>query len=226
MPQIAECGVCHQEKLCTPFAVNLFMCESCREKQRMYEETLLTTETDRIAATEAIYNARNLDSRIKISTDIFNAKTVAIHKIKEEIDANPVYVNKHFELAKFLNERFQILSTVIFEKSKEIVEGESEQRAIQIYYNELGKRLREEERNSLRIKDLQYKPLEPVKVLKPKKEKVAIKTYDAALIKEAALKFGVLENIVRIFCIQKNIEPMEAAELVKKVLDGANANAN
>jgi hypothetical protein len=225
MAQLVECSSCHKEKLCTPFVSNYMMCEECRETQRKYEETLISTENERIAATEAIYNARNLDSRIKISTDIFNAKTVAIHKIKEEIDANPEYTNKHFELAKFLNERFQILSKVIFEKSKEIVEGESEQRAIQIYYNELGKRLREEERNSLRIKDLQYKPLEPAKILKPKKEKLVVKTYDPALIKEAALKFNVLENIVRIFCIQKNIEPMEAAELVRKTLDGVKPNA-
>lgn len=163
--------------------------------------------------------AAQLDARIKISTDIFNAETVSIAEIKKVIDEDESITNKHFRLAQAIETRYKAFSKVVHDKTEEIIELETKQRALQTYFNTLGKELREHEREQLRLKDLQYKPKEPVKVLKPKKEKLAVKTYDIAEIRAAAEKYGVMANIVQIFCIQRRITPDEAAQLVKTTMD-------
>lgn len=163
--------------------------------------------------------AAQLDARIRISTDIFNAETVAIAEIKRVIDADETITNKHFTLAQAIETRYKAFAKVVHDKTEEIIELETKQRALQTYFNTLGKELREHERAQLRLKDLQYKPKEPTKVLKPKKEKLAVKTYDMAEIRAAAEKYGVMPNMVQIFCIQRKVTPDEAAQLVKQVMD-------
>lgn len=160
-----------------------------------------------------------LDARIKINTDIFNAETVAIADIKKVIDEDDTITNKHFRLAQAIETRYKAFAKVVHDRTEEILELETKQRALQTYFNTLGKELREHERAQLRLKDLQYKPKEPTKILKPKKEKLAVKTYDIAEIRAAAEKYGVMANMVQIFCIQRKVTPEEAAVLVKQVMD-------
>ena len=166
-----------------------------------------------------ISKATALDARIKISTDIFNAETVAIAEIKKVIDEDSSIVDKHFRLAQAIEVRYKAFAKVVHERTEEIIELETKQRALQTYFNTLGKELREHERAQLRLKDLQYKPKEPVKVLKTKKEKLAVKTYDKAEIQAAAEKHGVLPNMIQIFCIQRKINPDEAAILIKEIMN-------
>lgn len=165
-----------------------------------------------------IAKATSLDARIKIAADIFNAETVAIAEIKKVIDEDESITNKHFRLAQAIETRYRAFAKVVHDKTEEIIELETKQRALQTYFNNLGKELREHERAQLRLKDLHYKPKEPVKILKPKKEKLEVKKYDLAEIRAAAEKYGVMANIVQIFCIQKKVTPDEAAALVAETM--------
>lgn len=166
-----------------------------------------------------ISKSASLDARIKISTDIFNAETISIAEIKKVIDEDETITNKHFRLAQAIETRYRAFAKVVHDKTEEIIELETKQRALQTYFNTLGKELREHERQQLRLKDLQYKPKEPVKIVKPKKEKLTVKTYDMGEIRAAAEKHGVMPNMVQIFCIQRKVNPEEAAILVKQVMD-------
>lgn len=167
--------------------------------------------------------AASLDARIKISTDIFNAETISIAEIKKVIDEDDSIPagQKHFKLAQAIETRYRVLSKAVNEKTDEIIELETKMRSLQLYFNTLGKDLREHERAQLRLKDLQYKPKEPVKVLKPKKEKLAVKTVDINEVRKWAEHYKVMPNIVQIFCIQRRIEPEEAAKLVAETMNAA-----
>ena len=168
-----------------------------------------------------ISKAAALDARIQISTDIFNAETVFIANIKREIDADDTIQNKHFRLAQAIEVRYKHFAKIVHDKTEEIIELETKQRALQTYFNTLGKDLREHERAQLRLKDLQYKPQAPTKVVKPKKEKLEVKKVDLAEVRRVAELYKVPANIVQIFCIQRNIEPEDAAKLVEQTLKAA-----
>lgn len=224
MSQIAECGVCHKEKECTPFTSNMMMCAECRQRQKDFEEEIIATQQDRLDAQEVIYAARKIDASIKIQSDIFNAKTVAIHKLKEAIDADESIQDKHFTLARALDERYKHLVDILFSKRAEITEGENEQRAIQTYYNELAKRLRNEQREEIRLKDAQYKPIEPVKILKPKA--ITVKKYDRAAINAAAIASGLPSQLIQMTCVQRNVTPVEAVKILQEAMNSVKGTAN
>ena len=182
-------------------------------------DELTTSKENGSQAELFLSKAASLDARIKINSDIFNAETIAIAEIKKVIDEDETITNKHFRLAQAIEIRYKAFAKVVHDKTEEIIELETKQRALQTYFNSLGTQLRESERAALRLKDLQYKPKEPAKILKPKKEKLTVKTYDIAEIRAAAEKYGVMANMVQIFCIQRKVNPEEAAILVKQVMD-------
>lgn len=219
---LSKCFQCGRLRECDEVSVlltsKLLFCKHCQTERDNYLGEL-TTSTNQ--AELFISKSAALDARIRISTDIFNAETVAIADIKKVIDEDESITNKHFRLAQAIEVRYKHFAKIVHDKTEEIIELETKQRALQTYFNTLGKELREAERAQLRLKDLQYKPQEPTKVLKPKKEKLAIKTYDIAEIRAAAEKYGVMPNIVQIFCIQRKITPEEAAILVAETMKAA-----
>ncbi len=176
-----------------------------------------TTEELSSRATEVRRRFTEIDAQVKISTDIFNAKTIAIHEIKKAIDADVTVPadQKYFTLAKHIETRFNNLTDVIFGHRKEILEAENEQRAIQTYYNELGKKLRQEEREQIRLKDVTYKPLE----VKPTKTPKAptTKKIDVNAIREACTKAGIPQAVIMVntLMVAKKVSVEEAIETYK-----------
>jgi hypothetical protein len=156
---------------------------------------------------------KEIDNSIKIQTDIFNAKTIAIHELKVAIDNDPAIENKNFALAQSVEARFNHLRDVIFSKRQEITEAENEQKAIQVYYNELAKKLRTEEREKIRLKDAQYKPAEVI-VKKPRA--VTVKKFDKVAIRDAARESGIPEAVLQMLCIAKGFTPLEAVRHFKE----------
>lgn len=220
--EITKCFKCGRERECDkiPVLLHSFLpfCKHCQSERDNHLEELTEAKESGSQAELFIAKATSLDARIKISSDIFNAETIAIAEIKRVIDADDSITNKHFRLAQAIETRYRAFAKVVHDKTEEIIELETKQRALQTYFNTLGKELREHERAQLRLKDLQYKPKEPVKVVKTKKEKLEVKKYDIAEIRAAADKHGVPANIVQIFCIQRKITPDEAAELVAQTM--------
>jgi hypothetical protein len=223
MVTISKCFKCGRERECdfVPVLINstLPFCIKCQIEKETHLSELVESKANESQAELFISKAMSLDARIKISTDIFNAETVAIAEIKKVIDEDDTIANKHFRLAQAIETRYKAFAKVVHDKTDEILELETKQRALQTYFNTLGKELREHERAQLRLKDLQYKPKEPTKILKPKKEKLTVKTYDIAEIRAAAEKYSVMANMVQIFCIQRKITPDEAALLVRQTMD-------
>jgi hypothetical protein len=213
MSQLAECGICHKEKECTHFTSNLLMCAECLITQQAFEKQIVDGAEERVMASRIAAEARQIDSNIKVSSDIFNAKTITIHKIKTAIDADPEVVNKNFALAQLIEERFIHLKDIIFSRRQEIVEAENEQKAIQVYYNDLAKRLRQEERDRIKLNDTQYKPLEPV-IRKPKA--INIKKFNKDEITRVAADTGISVVILQMLCVAKGLSPVDAARLYKE----------
>jgi len=222
MENLTKCFKCGRERECDkiPVLLHSFLpfCKHCQSERDNHLSELVEAKENGSQAELFLSKSAALDARIKIAADIFNAETVSIAEIKKVIDEDETIANKHFRLAQAIETRYRALAKVVHDKTEEIIELETKQRALQIYFNTLGAELREHERAQLRLKDLQYKPKEPVKVLKPKKEKLTVKTYDIAEIRAAAEKYGVMANIVQIFCIQKKITPDEAAQLVAETM--------
>lgn len=226
---LGKCAICRRPEIdhtdratcdhCSCSGVEMFLwldillCAECVEKQNQAQQRIVETADQRVAAARLIEQSRKIDNSITVFTEIFNAKTVAIHELWKAIEGDPsIPANeKHFKLASVLDERYQHLKDILFSKRKELGELESEQRAIQVYYNDLAKSLREHEREKLRLKDNTYIVQEP-KVVKQPKTVTVKKPYDKALIKTTAAKYGLPEAALQMICVAKNITPEEAAQ--------------
>jgi hypothetical protein len=160
-----------------------------------------------------------IDATLNISTDIFNAETVSIHEAKKAIDEDPSIPTeqKHYELAKLVEARYDKLSDIISSRRQEITEAESKQRALQTYYNELGKRLRTEERESIRLRDASYKPIEPKHIKTPKAP--SIKKLNSNEIREACAQAGIPEAVtfITMFMVAGKISVADAIDKYKAV---------
>jgi len=202
-------------------------CKKCKLNEEDAQKKLEESADDRINE----MNERNnklmemstldrqiaVDTTIRVSTDIFNAKTVAIIDLKAAIEADDSIENKQYELAKRLKDRFTHLKEVIFERTQDNLKDSSEQRSIQSYLNNLANTLRENEREELRLKDLNYKPLAPKKPSKPKVKKKIGPKFNKVELRECAKALGVDEFTLQMICVSKNMQPKEAAEELKKM---------
>ena len=75
-------------------------------------------------------------------------------------------------------------------------------------------KLRQDERESIRLKDTQYKPLEPTVVKKPRA--ITVKKYDKDAIRQTAKDTGINESILQMICVAQNLTPVEAARSYKE----------
>lgn len=205
----AVCESCYKQGPCE-IAAGILSCEACFNYVQNANSTEMELHQRAIETKRAF---QQIDANIKVSTDVFNAKTIAIHKIKTAIDEDPAITNKNFALAQLIEERFLHLKDIIFSRRQEVLEAENEQKAIQVYYNELAKRLRQEERECIRLKDVQYKPIEPI-IKKPKA--ITVKKFDKDEINRIAADTGVSAVIIQVLCVAKGISPVEAARLYKE----------
>lgn len=173
-------------------------------------------------ALDLIGQSQKIDNSIQTRSDIFNAETVAIVDLKNAIDSDVSVTNKHFKLAEVLTERRNHFKKVIFDLSAEMVEKSNRQQAIQVYLNELSSKLRVEEREKIKLADINYSPL-PVKISKPKG--VTVKKFDKSELRKWAMKLnewaiehghtGVPESVLQIVCIQKGMTPEQAFNQMK-----------
>jgi hypothetical protein len=87
--------------------------------------------------------------------------------LKKAIDENPEIVNKPYALAEELTNMHKKFTDSISEHNEAIQVENSKQKAIQVYLNNMANSLRVEEREKLKIADINYKP-QAVKPSKPK----------------------------------------------------------
>lgn len=202
----------------------MLMCPACCEK-----EDKLQADSQSPAAIAArlaalpqavLTTSKEIDTGIKISSDIFNAKTVAILEIKAAIDADTTITNKPDALAKALFERFEHFRALAFELNQQIVDANHEQKTIQVYLNELSNQLTAETREKYRIADITYQPPK-VKIAKPASIKVAKPAkLDKAAVRKFAAELGISDFTLTIMC-QGGLTPEQAANKLRKSINEA-----
>lgn len=212
----ATCEVCGCSGEMTLTPQDILMCLDCE-----YKDVRPRTEKElNDRALEVKRRFAEIDSALQISTDIFNAKTIQIHQLARSIqDATDIPDDrKYFVLAEALDKRYTKLSELISGAKEEILHAENEQRAIQTYYNDLGKKLRQEEREKLRLKDATYKPVERPDVKKTPKAPSIKKAPNQAEIRAACVKHGIPEavgTITMLMVAAKNLSVEDAIERFK-----------
>ena len=227
----ATCEVCGNSGTCDIVLGNMLMCMDCQEKEKKAQEELKSgadarVEASRVDANKRIQDAKTIDHSIQIIQDIFNAETVAIVEIRDAIESDASITEKHFALAKSLEERHTHFQDVINAARDTIREAESKQRAIQQYYNELANKLRAEEREKIKLKDVNYKVPER-KVAKPKAPSVKkldkaelIRTANAISKEFPQVPVNLIMPNLQTLVISKNMTLEAAANVLKGMFGG------
>lgn len=172
------------------------------------------------SALDLINRAKAIDDSVQVRTDIFNLQTTSIIELKSSIDADDSIKDKSYQLAVVLTERLNHFKKVIFELNEEMVNKATEQRAVQTYLNELANRLRAEQRDELKLRDINYQP-DPVKIVKPRTSSaLAPKKIDKSEVKRWAKEIGMPEQMIQMTCISKNMSPEQAARHIQQTMAG------
>lgn len=200
---------------------NMLMCAECWSKeQQLHNEKTVVESVQKVLNT-----ARASDNTIEVLSDLFNAETVSIVDIKKAITENPEITNKPYALGEYLTTRFKHFQETIFSKQQEITELANRQRAIQVYLNNLANELRAEEREKLKIADINYRP-GTVKPIKPKVigvsgNKTGKTKIDKVALKKAATELGISEFMIQQIVISKGVTVEKAAEIIKASIAAA-----
>lgn len=214
---------------------NMWFCDECWKKEleaqaenmspenvaiRLNELEKRNTEKDKM--NETLRQAQMIDNSIQVKTDLFNAATVSIIELKNSIDSDDTVTNKPYTLAKELMDRFTHFKSTIFELNQRIIEAGNQQKAIQVYLNQLANTLRVEEREKLKIADISYKPT-ATKISSPKPIKVSTKLNKVELRKYAA-ELGISEFTLQMIVVQKGITVDAAAKMLRVSINSAISN--
>lgn len=216
---------------------NMLMCNDCWTKEQaaysesmkpenqqarvdsMHDRTNIATNQARTDMLNNAMNAsRRLDASVEVRSDLFNAATVAIVDLKKIIDENPDIINKPFALAEALTERFTHFKKVVFDANEQIIEATNNQKAIQVYLNNLANSLRVEEREKLKLADINYKPgaIKSISTVKTVKVRKASGKLDKKELDKYAKELGVSQFTLQMLCVSQGITPEQAANKLRK----------
>lgn len=206
----------------------MIVCGACYEKEMAAQAEMKRPENQQArvdAMNQALATAKTIDATIQVRTDLFNAATVAIVDLKKTIDDDPTITNKPYALAEALTGRFNHYKQVVFDLNQQVIEAGNHQKAIQVYLNQLANQLRSEEREKLKIQDINYKP-NAVKPVKPKAVKAAT---NSKATKEEIRKYcqelGVAEFTFRSFMVSTGRTAEQTANALRKSINEAKSEA-
>lgn len=237
------CEVCQEEKPLIRYMATM-MCGRCMQTEMNAQKQIDDTAHERVEelksstrhanllaehdvkldltegeAMEVLDRQLKVDERQKVDTDKFNASTVSIIEMKAAIDAIDSIENKTLELFTRLRARFDKDTEIIFKCNQVTAQAANDQRSIQQYFNEYGNKLREDEREKLRVQDFTYKvkaPTKPRKATVPKKKK-----YDREALAKVSEELGIAASTIQAMCVSFNIEPSQVPAHIEKLKSGA-----
>lgn len=232
--KIAQCEACPNVGPCELFC-DMLLCAKCYKAEieannaALAENNTLEKQEERVVkATETIKinqliaESSRIDQSIQLSSDIFNAQTIAIVELTKAIDDDANITNKPYAKAELAVERIKHFSKVLFEAKEQITLAENAIRASQVYLNQQADKLREEERAKLRIADISYQPTTP-KTPKPKAtgtKKVSTKAkVDMTEVNVWAGKIGMPYNVIHMRMIKFNMTAEAAARTLATELN-------
>lgn len=230
--KIGNCEVCEKTDVeITCHYGNMWFCDDCWQLE--VEATKVNTSTQaqqaRVDESRELQNsvieaAKAIDSSIQIRTDLFNAATTSIIELKKAIDEDANIANKPYALAEALTKRFEHFKQIVFNLNEQLIDAGNNQKAIQIYLNNMANQLRAEEREKLKIADLNYQP-KPVK--QPTVRKVGTPSttkkvkIDKAEVAKVVKELGISEFMVHQICLTRQCSVAEAAVIIKKSIEAA-----
>ena len=111
---------------------------------------------------------------------------------------------------------------VIFDANQAVIDATNNQKAIQVYLNNLANTLRAEEREKLKIQDINYQPtkVKPIKTVKPVTTRKPVKL-DKAELNKYAMELGVSLFTLQMVCVSQGITPEQAANKLRKSINEA-----
>lgn len=209
---------------------NMWFCDGCWGKEELasaehMSEPNQTKRVEELNLANSVKQSKQIDENIQIRTDLFNAATVSIVELKERIEIDTTIPNKPYALAEQLMARFTHFKSVVFELNQQIVEAGNQQKAIQVYLNQLANSLRQEEREKLRLADITYKPSAP-KLDKPKTVKTASKKIDKVELRKYAGELGVSEFTLQMLVVSKGCSVEVAANMLRRSIKEAKSESN
>jgi hypothetical protein len=205
--KIGECETCDNKDLeVKAYYANMYQCGECWAKDSAHQSPeAQQARVDALRVSQqVIKEAQAIDSGIQVRSDLFNAATTAILTICTAVDNDESITNKPYAKAEILKARFEHYKSVVFDLNEKLVEAGNNQKAIQVYLNNLANTLRAEEREKLQIADINYKP-NPVKTPTVRTIKTVGSTQKKATkgdIKKAAQELGIAEFTLASFVLQ------------------------
>lgn len=214
MEQLPECDFCERTDSIRQIGDSLVCPEHISELNR-----------EKISANEVLRTAKAIDTNVKVSTDLFNAGTVLIVDIEKAIQEDEAITNKPWAKAQALLDRFQHFKEVQRISDQKSVEAANYQRAIQTRLNTLANELRDEEREKLRLADLNYKPRNVKMPVSAKTIKLSKTRLDNVALKRYASELGIPEFTMRAIAIQKNLSADGVYKLMKENIEKAKSSS-
>ena len=213
----------------------MVVCQTCYDKEmiaqsesKAYAEQRVADSNEAIrtnAVNKALVDSAKIDASVTMRTDIFNAATVSISDLKAAIETDTTIVNKPYALAEELTNRFNTFTSAISEHNEAIINATNNQRAIQTYLNTLANSLRAEEREKLKIQDINYKPAQ-VKPVKPAAIRTAKKKLDKTELRKYAAELGIAEFTLQMIVVSKGLTVEQAANMLRKSINEAKSESN
>ena len=222
MADLNQCEACSGEPPLKLF-MGMWMCSDCYNKNKQLSEesnaqaeNRVKAERDRAAdvvnINSILKKAGDIDARIEVKTDLFNAETVSIVALSDAIKEDDSITNKASHLAEMLLKRYQGYKEKIFANSAENVELANKQNAIQKFLNELKNKLTEQEREKYKLLDATYQPNKIKLSNKTINSPAKPKKYDAIDYVRAAERASVPVSVIKMLCVAKNMSPMQASD--------------
>jgi hypothetical protein len=228
------CAICKESRILTPF-MGMRVCVDCKEKEIKLQKESDEEAESRVAEVNqrmqdeiseikklSLENAKEIDNSIEVLEQIWNAETTPLVQVKSIIDNDENIEKKHLALATFISERITQFKEAIFTIDEKKVELANKMRRDQVYLQELAPKLTAEQREKLRVADLSYTPATPKKKKVVKKgERRGPKRFTKKQLDAVAKEFGYDPYMIKTLALQKGVDLVEAALMIKKKFESA-----
>jgi len=196
----------------------MVMCADCRDREN---EVIQQSKT----ADAVIQQMRVVNTTTELKADLFNATAIAIVELKAAIWADESIADnkKQYAYTVACTEHFEHEQKLVFEERAALLARENSQRAWQIAAQTAAGQLSITEKEHFKKLNVSYQPT--VKTIKPAKTKApSTRTYKGSEYRDAATKYNVPVEGVRMIAIQRKLSADDAARIFAEQMAKAKTN--
>jgi hypothetical protein len=230
-----ECEACDKTDVeITVHYGSMWFCADCWESEVKHKEANIV-EVQQVNTLHKVEHnvleaSRVLDSAVNVRQDIFNAATIAIVDIEKAIDDDASITNKPYAKSEMIMERWRHFQEVGIKQREALLETENIIKAHQVRMLGMANTLRAEEREKLKISDINYNPskVKSIKTVKSISTKGTTKKPKISKeeIRKVASELGMSEFTVTMIVTQKGTLEEAKAHLIKMLESAKTAQSN